>query len=282
MKKLIPMIVTILLLSGFAYGLGLPQPIGGHVTPVACSEGLTIEAGNTRTGEVLTTTIASDGSYMFEFANSEMGLSEGTVIKVTIGGVTEEVIFYGGPILNVNFDIPDLCTGCDSCCPACEVCEVCDSCEVCEVCETCPTVEEQLPYFCPELDELCYDEFMEKCKLISGDFCDPCDNEGYGLIALLGTGFIAILVGLFGKDLMQTREKKQLESYLKTWKDLEPGEKINLILKRSKKGDLQVDGRSHGHLGHERLHSIWIEHTKFKHPVGVMNPNYDESGKYKK
>lgn len=99
-------------------------------------------------------------------------------------------------------------------------------------------------------------------------------SENLLLTAMGGTIIFLIVGGLYAG------RKYKFFQILKIWFNLEPGEGIKPTLRRNSDGSLDISVKSHKHRGHTVYHSIYTTHYKYRHPRGIVNPDYDSSGNY--
>lgn len=201
MKKIIlPLILTLMLLAVAVNAApSFPLVISGHIKNEGALYGFEVTLTNVNTGESLVQTTNDGGHFLFDVSNIKGGIRDGDIFEVEVleHKITIDDFNYDtyAPY-EISFDFHDIE------CPKCEVCEKCPACpedvtpyDECDSC--CPTIEEQLPYFCPEIDELCQSEFEEKCKLICEELPQPEDYDWawYVIVGILcSSGATAFLL----------------------------------------------------------------------------------------
>lgn len=190
-KTIIPVtLIALILLVVGASATPTPCPIGGVVLTSPPSANVGLHLSLYHYDELLQETVtASDGSFQFDVGHL---LKPGEACEYQVFDLVveeckdspvcaKEVIF--NPMGAIKIDITEFVF---------RECSVCEECIECPEPEPCPTIEEQLPYFCPEIDELCQSEFEEKCELICGECPEPTEdyNWAWGLIVgiLAGAG----------------------------------------------------------------------------------------------
>jgi hypothetical protein len=116
----------------------LPIPITIKVT-AAYQLGIPVSVLNTRTGESMITNTNEYGEVTLDWFNSQLGIKEGDLFRITVN--EDKVVerrYDGNPldIIEVSL-IPDGCPVCQTCQEP-EQCEQCETCESCDECEPCP------------------------------------------------------------------------------------------------------------------------------------------------
>lgn len=257
-------IIALIFIMPVAFAATPPKPYPimiKVITNIQGASGLKVDIQNIRTGQIETYTTNEYGEVPTDVTQKFSDFRDTDSFKVTIlnckenskciktDDLTDGYIF-------LTFDLTDvICLPC----PECPVCQTCPSCPADTTpyssCSSCCTEKE-----CPD----------EEC---------PVPLKDYGW---LGAGILALIAGavMGNNGVFQDREKKQFKEYISKWTKLEPKASINIILKRTESGELQIDGRSHGHKGQYNQHSIWKEHKTYWHPKGIQVPIYDADGKY--
>jgi len=244
----------IMALSVSVSALSLPMVITGKIINEGSVRDIKVMLVNVRTNGQATYYTESNGFFQFEPQNMEFGVQYGDKFLLKTEGMEFDVEFdydtYAPFWIEIDFT-GEVCPKCPEPkeCPKCPECPEdttpyanCDSC--CEsCCEECPTIEEQLPYFCPEIDDLCQTEFQEKCELT----CDcpvPEPIEAIGMLITL-LGGLGVGAGAVYLKLSKTAR--------------------------------------HFHYGIKNYHSIYTSHRDplEKHPRGEIAPLYKKDSKGK-
>lgn len=230
MKKMLIWVLALMLLcSSNVSSLKEPMPIAVKVVAVY-QDNIDVSVTNLRTAEAMYGKTNILGEIIFDWGNSVNGFQEGDRFRITVAGADDKTLAYDGiPFSVITFNLI----------PA--------------DCPKCPTVSEQLPYFCPEIGELCSEELYricayldetpydyENCKSLIA--CPECPDVTINYVITLIAG--AILAAGAGSG-------------------------IKIYRKRS--GDAAI---LHKHVGIRSYHSPNVSHMNplYRHKRGEMTP----------
>lgn len=137
-KILVWMFAIMLLCASGVAALREPMPIAVKVVAVY-QNAIPVSVTNLNTAEAMSGTTNTIGEVIFDWGNSNSGFQNGDRFRITVAGEDKILTYDGTPFGVITFNL------------------------IPEDCPKCLTVSEQLPYFCPEIEELCPEEFYRAC-----------------------------------------------------------------------------------------------------------------------
>ena len=254
------MIACVLVLSAGTLAvenyMGSPTPIVVIVLADTMSQavGLDVSVSNLADGRKYTylTKTNKYGEVNFDW-NSNMDIpylaTDGDEFEVRILDKPYNAVFQGG-IVGLRVDLRGECI------PV--VREVIKEVPVEKIIFKDCSIGDYLPEICPEIDELCTEDFLILCELTSEcEICPECpkpEEEGYSIVQFV-LGIVLALVG---------------------------GAGVGFTVYRDKNGKVKFNYRTHRHYGRNYYHSIYRVHrSPVTHAHGELVPKYVD-GKYVK
>lgn len=142
MKKLV-ILMAFLLMVAPALAISMPLPIVGQVlySDGTAASGIDVTIKNMNSGESITTKTASDGYYLFDWANSVSKYRDGDKFSISVQGSTIEKVYAGSIDISADFTLGGAPVTPPVTCPPATVCPVCQTCDKVEC--VCPVPVEE-------------------------------------------------------------------------------------------------------------------------------------------
>lgn len=107
-------ILALLLLAGTAQAISIPLPVAGKIIGTGTGD-LDVQVKNVRTGEIQYTKTTYAGEWLVDWANAEAQARPGDAFQVTVGPVSEQVVWNGEPqvFVELSYSPPAACE-CDT------------------------------------------------------------------------------------------------------------------------------------------------------------------------